>query len=369
MKKERSVIDFYASISRFDENLGRLRKFLSENNLSENTILIYLTDNGTSGGDAVFNAGMRGKKGSVYEGGHRVPCFIHWPAKNLDQGVDIDRMTSHIDILPTLIDLCDLKAPAKAKYKLSGKSWKGLLMDEDAGWQDRTLFIHSQNRTQHHEKWKNYLVATEEWRLVDRDELYNIKSDPGEKMNVAKDHPEIVTQLQQQYEQYWKEIGEGESPFQRNVIGSGNIEETWLNCDAWIPDSIEPETWNQSHVNHGVKNFGYWPVTIARKGTYRFEVRRWPKEVKCPINSAPAAQTVADIYNHNLPVLVGEGKIIPAVKVKLRIGDQYFEKEIDPDDEQAAFNIPLEKGDTEIQGWLIDSTKSEFPAYYVYIDG
>ncbi len=364
----RSVVDFYATITLFDENLGRMRKYLSDNDLSENTILIYLTDNGTAGGGTVYNAGMRGIKGSVYEGGHRVPCFIHWPAKKINTGMDIDRMTSHIDILPTLIDLCDLKTPEKAKHKLSGKSWGDLLNGEEADWQDRTLFLHSQNRTQQHEKWKNSLVATEEWRLVNRNELYNIKSDPGEKVNVANKYPEKVLQLQQLYEQYWKEIGEGKSPIQRIVIGSGKIEETWLNCDAWVPEQIEPETWSQSHVNRGVKNFGYWPVTILKSGSYQFEVRRWPKEVSCPINSAPAAQTKGDIYSKNEPVLVRQGKIINAEKVKLKVGEEYFEKEINSNDEQAIFNIKLEQGDTEIQAWLIDSLGYEHPAYYVYVN-
>jgi len=368
-ENSRSVIDFYATISRFDMNLGRLRKFLSDNDLSENTILIYLTDNGTSGGSSVFNAGMRGAKGSVYEGGHRVPCFFHWPSKKYNTGKDIDRMTSHIDILPTLIDLCDLKTHGKAKYEFSGKSWKGLLSGGDAGWQDRTLFLHSQNITQQHEKWKNSLVATEEWRLVNRDELYNIKSDPGEKKNIAEENAEIVKQLQELYEQYWEEIGEGKSPVQRNVIGSGEIDETWLTCDAWIPENDSPHTWDQSHVNNGVINFGYWPVTIAESGTYLFEVRRWPKEVNCAISSAPAAQKEADIYSKNMPVLVNGGKIFNAVKVKLKIGDEYFEKDINPDDEKADFNVTLEKGDTEIQAWLMDSAGNEYPAYYIYVNG
>jgi len=367
-KKGRSVVDFYATITRFDRNLGRLRKFLSDNDLAENTILVYLTDNGTSGGGSVFNAGMRGIKGSVYEGGHRVPCFLHWPAKKLNRGIDIDRMTSHIDILPTLIDLCDLKTPEKVKFKFSGKSWDGLLSGEDAGWEDRTLFLHSQNITQQHEKWKNSLVATEKWRLVNCDELYNIKSDPGEENNVAKENPEIVSQLQQLYEDYWKEIGEGKSPVQRNVIGSGKTDETWLTCDAWVPENDSPQTWNQSHVNNGVINFGYWPVSIAKSGSYLFEVRRWPKEVKCAINSAPEAQETGDIYSKNMPVLVDRGKIFNVAKVKLRIGDKYFEKEINSNDEQASFNIALEKGDTRVQAWLIDTLGNKYPAYYVYIN-
>ena len=364
----RSVVDFYATITRFDENLGRLRKYLSKNGLSENTILIFLTDNGTSGGGTVYNAGMKGIKGSIYEGGHRVPCFIHWPAKKLNTGLDINRMTSHIDILPTLIDLCNLKTPEKAKYKLSGKSLSRLLKGEDANGQDRTIFLHSQNITQQHEKWKNSLVATEEWRLINQYELYNIKSDPGQNTNVAMENSEMVSELQQRYEQYWKEIGEGKSRLQRTVIGSGKINETWLTSDAWIPENIALHTWNQSHVNNGVKNFGYWPVIIAKNGNYLFEVRRWPKEVNCSINSVPAAQTEGDIYSKNKPVLVGLGKIIHAVKVKLKIGDAFFEKDINSTDEQADFNITLDKGDTEVQAWLIDSQGNEHPAYYVYVD-
>jgi arylsulfatase A-like enzyme len=185
----RSVIDFFATISHFDENLGRLRKYLDDTDLSENTIIIYLTDNGKSGGDAVYNAGMRGKKGSVYEGGHRVPCFVHWPAKKLNTGIDIDRLTAHIDILPTLINLCDLKTPEKAQPKISGISWLPLLKGKTGSWPDRTIFLHSQNLTQQYEEWKNSLVATGEWRLMNQNELYNIKADPGQKQNIAGENP------------------------------------------------------------------------------------------------------------------------------------------------------------------------------------
>ena len=107
-------------------------------------------------------------------------------------------------------------------------------------------------------------------------------------------------------------------------------------------------------------------MRIAKNGSYQFAVRRWPKEVSCPIRSAPAAQTVEDVSSKNEPVLRRRGKSIPAVKVKLRVGDEFFEKEINSTDEQAVFNIKLEKGDTEIQAWLIDSKGKKYPAYYVY---
>ncbi len=365
----RSVRDFFAAITRFDENLGRMRQLLQEKGLSENTILIFLTDNGTIGGNTVYDAGMRGKKGSLYEGGHRVPCFVHWPEGELDHGSDITQMTAHLDILPTLIDLCGLKTPDKVKYPLSGQSWSPLLADEEDKWpEDRTLFMHSQNLTQQYEKWENSVVATEAWRLVNQNELYNIKSDPGQKSDVAKENPDVVSSLQAKYETYWEDIEEGKSDFQRPLIGSGAIDETWLISDAWIPEQVLPYTFGQFHVNKGAENYGFWPVTIAKSGTYKFEVRRWPKELNHSITSAPEAQSEADIYNRGNPVLMEAGTVIPAKKVRLRVGDADFEKEINADDEQADFNVDLTKGDTEVQAWLLDSEGNKYPAYYVYVN-
>ena len=92
------VADFYSMIYMFDKNLGKLREFLRSNELDDNTILIFLTDNGTYPRPAeVFNAGMRRTKGSVYEGGHRVPCFIYWPAASINKPVDINKLTMHAD--------------------------------------------------------------------------------------------------------------------------------------------------------------------------------------------------------------------------------------------------------------------------------
>jgi len=111
---------FYGMITNIDENVGRLMYFLRRSGLAHNTILIFMTDNGTAGGmrgkrvrrgSSVvgFNAGMRGKKGSPYDGGHRVPLFIRWPEGGLVGGRDVDRLAAHLDVLPTLIELCGLR--------------------------------------------------------------------------------------------------------------------------------------------------------------------------------------------------------------------------------------------------------------------
>ena len=121
-----SMARFYGMLVNFDENLARLRQELRQLGLEENTIFIFLTDNGTEDGaqfdehgyaTAGFNAGMRGAKISEYEGGHRVPCFVYWPAGGIRGGRDVDRLAAHFDLLPTLIDLCGLTPPPHVKIR------------------------------------------------------------------------------------------------------------------------------------------------------------------------------------------------------------------------------------------------------------
>ena len=83
---------------------------MSEEGPEQNTILVFTTDNGASSGGQVFNAGMKGHKGSEYDGGHRVPFFIYWPAGNLTGGRDVQPITAHVDVMPTLLDLCGIPA-------------------------------------------------------------------------------------------------------------------------------------------------------------------------------------------------------------------------------------------------------------------
>jgi arylsulfatase A-like enzyme len=92
-----------------DADFGRLVKFLDDRGLRENTILIFATDNGGADGVKVFNAGMRGEKGSPYEGGHRVPLFVEWPGSSIGGGWDVNTLAKDIDLLPTLVDLCGLQ--------------------------------------------------------------------------------------------------------------------------------------------------------------------------------------------------------------------------------------------------------------------
>ena len=361
------VWDFFASITRFDYNLGRLRDFLRKNDLDKSTILIFLTDNGTAGGSELYNAGMRGRKGSVYEGGHRVPCFIHWPAIGLTKGVDIDRFTWHFDLLPTLIDLCDLEIPERGHLKFDGVSMVPLMNDKNAHWDNRLVFMHEQNTIEMPEKGLNSLVATEKWRFVNGKELYDIKSDFGQKINVASQNQDVVSKLSKDYESFWNEIKLEDNPFPRPIIGTKNQEIIWLTPEDWIRDSEQTHTWSQGHVLSGIINNGFWPVNISKSGVYHFDVRRWPKELNQPITSGLPEKISEKMTQLGELVRMPEGKPIQVTKVRLEVGNKIMEKPVNSFDVNAQFEINLKSGNQEIRAYLIDKDGKKDGAYYIYI--
>ena len=162
---------FSGMVTNIDDNMGRLLAQLDSLELSENTLLIFMTDNGSAEGWANwrgqegtwegFNVGMRQGKGSEYDGGHRVPFFLRWPAAGYVGSLEVDALTAHIDVLPTLAELCDLPVPAD----LDGVSLVPLLDGEEQP--ERTLFVHSQ-RVPYPIKWRKSAVMTERWRLVNQ---------------------------------------------------------------------------------------------------------------------------------------------------------------------------------------------------------
>ncbi len=365
---------FFASIARVDENVGRLRKLLTDEGLSNNTILIFLTDNGTSGGARVFNAGMRGRKGSQYDGGHRVPCFIHWPAGGLSKPVDVDRLTAHIDILPTLVDLCGLTLPRQVAF--DGVSLKPLLYNPQGSWPDRILVLGTPiNKTDSPappQPWERSAVMTDRWRLVNRDELYDMASDPGQKTNVAQEHPEVARRLQAAYERYWASVSERDAQWQgRPVVGSPHQEETYLCSETWSPTNGACP-FSQGSVAAGMASFGFWPVRASEAGTYRIELRRWPREVDAPIAGLPSDGKTADAYLDDKPVeatlYAAQPRALAVAKARLRTGERVQEAQVAPEDKVKVFTVALEAGPVDIETWLLDEEgKPLCGAYFVYV--
>jgi arylsulfatase A-like enzyme len=203
--------NFFGMIANIDENMGRLEAFIREKGMKENTILIFMTDNGGTSGFELFNAGMRGRKGSSYEGGHRVPCFIRWPDGGIEGGRDIEKLTAHIDWFPTLVELCNIND--EEKDQLEGYSLASLLKGKQIQVPDREIIVKFFNRKGQKAseydpeagKW-DCAVLNNKWRLVMGDELYNIEIDPGQERNVAGEYPEMAQRLRESYEAFWQEV-------------------------------------------------------------------------------------------------------------------------------------------------------------------
>lgn len=345
--------NFYGMITNFDENMGRLFAKLAELNLEDNTILIFLTDNGTSSGVQLdehgktskgYNAGMRGKKGSYYDGGHRVPCFIRWPAGGLTGGVDIDQITAHIDLLPTLIELCSLKRPSDVKF--DGISLAPLLTDQVESLPDRTVFVQYRQSTNPPIKWKA-AVMTERWRLINGKELYDMKVEPSQKNNVADKHPEVVQKLRQSYQDWWDDISKRFNDYCYIIIGSDKENPSRLTCFDWHRDRVP---WNQSHIRSGMEENGFWAVEIAREGQYEISLRRWPKEVDAPITAA-----------------IPNGNAISVSKARLEISDVDMTKEVSKEAKSVTFKVNLKAGKTKLKTWFTDEEGTSRGAYYVYV--
>lgn len=338
---------FYGMITNIDENMGRLMEKLKALGLEKDTILIFMTDNGTAAGirkGLGFNAGMRGTKGSEYDGGHRVPCFIRWPGGGLEGGRDVDRLTAHIDLLPTLIGLCGLKKPKNLKF--DGSSQVSLLENKSVSWPERTLLVHSQ-RIEYPQKWRKSAVMTERWRLVNGKELYDIKADPGQKNNIADKHPKVVEELRQAYEEWWADLSKGFDEYCETIIGSDKENPVRLMSHDWHTPRVP---WHQGAIRSGMQANGFWAVEVERDGMYEFALRRWPVEVDKPITAA-----------------IEGGKAINATTARLKIADVDVGKPVSADEHAATFRVKLKAGKTQLQTWFTDDKGTSRGAYYVYV--
>jgi len=360
---------FNGMITNIDENFGKLRRTLADLGLAENTILIFMTDNGSSGGSELdeqqfvtrgYNAGMRGKKGSYYDGGHRVPFFIHWPAGAIGGGKDIDEMGLHIDLLPTFIDLCGLNKPAEAAF--DGKSLAPLLRNEHTRLPgDRVHFVQYRQQTSPPEKWTN-AVMTRQWRLVRGEELYDIKADPGQKNEVAAVYPEVVQRLRDAHEGWWAEIAP-----QLDIycpISLGNEAENPARLCAM--DVLGDVAWHQTHITQAQKSTGTWAVDLEQPGTYRFSLRRWPADRDLAIDETiPSEEARQLVYASD----DGTSTLVAPVQATIKLFGQEWQQTIVSGDKDVSFTVDVaQTGTTQLEAWFIDDQGDRRGAYYVDVE-
>ncbi len=361
------LANFFGMIANIDDNVGTMRKFLADEGLAENTIFIFTTDNGTAGGAKVFNAGMRAQKGSEYDGGHRVPFFVHWPNGGLTGGRDVTDLTAHVDVVPTLLDLCNVPKPDGIRF--DGTSIRPLLEGKVSlaaqSWPDRILITDSQ-RVKDPIKWRKSAVMTSRWRLNNQTELYDIQVDPGQKRNVASDYPNVVARLSNFYDNWWAEL---EPTFKQDVaivLGHEADNPARLTCHDWI--TTDSTQWNQASVRSGMTgpgNTGFWNVDVAAAGEYEIEIRRWPREINQPISAAiPPGADVPGVQAYR----ARPGKAIPVTAAEIEIGGEKREfTAVTNEMQSVVFALKLKAGRTQFSARFLTDDGTVYGAYYAYV--
>jgi arylsulfatase A-like enzyme len=262
-----------AMITNIDENVGRLFRQLDSLGVRQNTIVIYLNDNGPNSMRYVGN--MRGMKAHVDDGGIRSPLLFHWPAK-VDSDKTSDALCAHIDVLPTILDACEVKAPAD--HKIDGRSFLPLLTADNTKWPKRQVVLqtHRGNRPQ---KYHHFSLHEEPWKLVHPSgfgkesftgppqlQLYNLSKDPRQENDVSAEHPEVFKRLIQGYEDWFADVSstrpDNYAP-PRIVIGTDHEKRSVLTRQDWRHASGRP--W-ASDSN------GFWLLEAPEAGGYEVEL-------------------------------------------------------------------------------------------------
>jgi arylsulfatase A-like enzyme len=231
-----SAAKFFGMIANIDDNLGQLLAKLAAWGLEQNTLVIFMNDNGGTAGVNVFNAGMRGSKASPWLGGTRAASFWRWPGTL--KPAEVDKLAGHIDFFPTLAEIAGVKLSGALVQQVEGRSLVPLLQEPTAPWPDRVLVTHV-GRWEWGQvagaKFRNCSIRNTRWQMVcvspagQRNwQLFDVKADPGEKTNVAAEHAEVVKELEAAYDRWW--------------------------------DSVQPQLVNENAVGPGVNPFKalYW---------------------------------------------------------------------------------------------------------------
>lgn len=258
----------YGMVSNIDDNLGKLFQKLDDLGIRDNTLVIFMTDNGPQ--QRRYNAGMRGLKSTVFRGGIRVPFFMYCPTLSLENK-DINIHAAHIDIFPTLAEICHAALPFDRK--IDGKSLlpviEGNVPDT---WDDRSLFFYWTRR--YPELYNNIAIQKGPFKLIGQTisgadienfQLYNVHEDPYEQRNLVSGNLALATDLKQELDEIFYELIQSEHLLnsQHIIIGSDFENPVYLNRNDAGGDR---GVWRQEEV------YGKWDVSI-KEGRYDVKMK------------------------------------------------------------------------------------------------
>lgn len=188
-----------------DDNVGKMTAFLESSGLSENTLYIFMAENGADSG----NKNLRGNKADVYEGGTRVPCFFYWKGK-VEGGMECHKLTGHIDYYATFAELAGSKDPVPGGKDWDGRSLLPLMENPNAEWPERYWISHKTRwSNKESPKYSGAAIRDSRYKLVynkNQIELYDLQTDLQEKNNIIDQHPEIASRFKAHYELWWTDI-------------------------------------------------------------------------------------------------------------------------------------------------------------------
>ncbi len=357
---------FDGLIENVDTNMGQLDAFLAAEGIRDDVLLIFTTDNGTAGSRL---GGLRGKKGSHYDGGHHVPCFWRWKNGGIggsaDAARDVTALTAAMDLLPTFMDLFQLKRP-EGGQPLHGIALTKMLRNPDAAPSERTLVVDTQ-RTDNLVKWKKACVLHDQvadgkivrkWRLTRTSEkvdceLYDFQSDRDTDNDLTSGNKDVVQQLRNAYESWWNEISPNWETYPPFVLDEEHEKELTLFSHSWIGTGSSP--WNQQAIKRAAKGSRTHAIRFDKPGRYQIELRRWPREDGGLITGQSGS---------------GEGAPVPAVAAHLEIqGVGQATHPVGAEDTSVIFEMDINSTrPTTIKTAFLDkSDKVLIGAYYVYI--
>lgn len=319
IREDQTNMSLLSMIENLDDNLGRLLNHLEDRRLRENTLVIFMGDQGVGdrgSPEPVWPGKDRQEDlGNASEGKHRVFCMMQKPGLTSSQ--TNNALACIRDLCPTILELCDVAIPDN----LDGRSLVPLLRGEQ-DWQDDRVIVMQCPRGRDREKWRHASVKQGDWRLVSGKRLYNVKDDSLMENNLADLHPELTDSLTAAYEQFWNSLPPSDELLQRHVLGAQNYSSTILCAMDWREGG---SPWNSGALRDSFRGQGAWAVKIASDGRYRITLRRTMKETPLPLL---AQKGRVDIGPYSTSATIDEGESKCVLELDIRKGEYMLQSHL-----------------------------------------